>query len=243
MDFTFDQWLWLTFCALCVGLSKTGLHGLGILIVPILANLLGAKPSTGFVLPMLIVGDIVGVWYYHRHADWAQLIKLGPSTLTGILIALFVGNSINAAQFRTLLGIVILVGVAIMIWRTVRNSQIPRHPLFAHTMGSMGGFTTMIGNAAGPIMAIYLMAMNLPKNVFIGTAAWFYLLVNLFKMPLHILYWNTINLDTLSINALLIVPILLGAAIGLYIVKRIPERPFKWLVILSVIAAALKMFL
>ena len=241
-QFTIAEWGWLVFSGICIGMAKAGLSGLGLLAIPVLASMMGARDSTGFVLPLLIAGDIFGVIYYNRHANIALLLKLAPSTLIGLFGALFLGGSINDDQFRTLLGGVIILGVAVMIWRGIRRSPIPTTRLFAHTMGSLGGFTTMVGNAAGPVLSIYLLAMQLPKNNFIGTAAWFFLGVNLIKVPLQAFYWDTITLQTLKVNLMLVPIVVCSVLIGLVVVKYIPERPFKIFVIISVLMAALKMF-
>lgn len=241
-EFSTQDWVWLAFCALCVGLAKTGLSGLGMLIVPILASVLGAKPSTGFLLPMLIMGDVFAVFYYHRHAEIKYLLKLAPSTVIGVLVAILVGDRINDAQFQQLLAAVILGGIVIMVWRNGKTSQIPNNFFFASMAGFLGGFTTMIGNAAGPVMSIYFLSMSLPKNSFIGTAAWFFLLVNLFKVPFHIMVWETISWQSIQFNLLLFPVILVGVFLGLWIVKRIPEKPYRIFIMVSIGLAAIKLF-
>ena len=241
-QFTISEWWWLVFSAVCIGLAKAGLSGLGLLAIPVLASMMGARDSTGFVLPLLIAGDAFGVIYYNRHADFKLLLKLAPSTMAGLFFALVLGGAINDNQFRVLLGSVIVLGVVVMVWRAIRKSPIPTTPVFAHTMGALGGFTTMVGNAAGPVLSIYLLAMQLPKNSFIGTAAWFFLGVNVIKVPLQAFYWETITVDTLKINLILAPIVAISVILGLIIVKYIPEKPFKVFVIISVLLAAVKMF-
>ncbi|MEM9328855.1 MAG: sulfite exporter TauE/SafE family protein [Bacteroidota bacterium] len=240
-DLSTSDWLWLGFSAVCVGMAKTGLSGIGMLVVPVMASVLGAKPSTGFLLPMLIMADIFAVRYYHRHAEFSYLVKLVPSTITGVFVAVFVGEWINDQQFRQLLSVIILAGVVIMIFR-LRKAEIPHNIYFASIAGFLGGFTTMIGNAAGPVMTIYFLAMSLPKNAFIGTAAWFFLCVNLFKVPLHIFFWQTITWETFQMNLWLFPLILVGVIIGLRVTRLIPEGPYRIFLIISTILAALKLF-
>lgn len=237
------DWMLVVLCALLVGMAKTGVAGAGMLIVPILAGVLGGKASAGILLPMLSIADIYAVSYYSRHAEWKYIWKLMPTTVLGVLIGMYTGDLVNDEQFKFIMGVVIFVGLAIMIWRERRkNPTVPTHWSFAFTFGLLGGFSTMIGNAAGPVMAIYLLSMNLPKNTFIGTGAWFFLIINLFKIPLHVFGWGTIDLNTFSLNLTMIPVIMLGAFLGIRIVKIIPDKPYRIFIIATTALAAIKLF-
>ena len=113
-------------------MAKTGVAGIGMLIVPILATIFGGKSSAGILLPMLSMADIFAVNYYHRHAEWKYILKLLPSTVVGVLIGLFVGNMINDEQFKHLMAMLIILGLAIMIWRERKNTveAIPHNWVF-----------------------------------------------------------------------------------------------------------------
>ena len=121
--------------------------------------------------------------------------------------------------------------------------KIKSSPMLSLITGTLAGFSTMIGNSAGPIMSIYFLSMGLDKNRFIGTGAWFFLLVNLFKLPFHILVWKTIDASTFYFNAMLIPAVVFGAFTGVWLVKKIPEKPYKVIIIISVILAALQLTL
>ena len=98
----------------------------------------------------------------------------------------------------------------------------------------------MIGNLAGPIMGLYLLSMRLPKNEYIGTAAWFFLIINVFKVPFHIYSWESIDSDSFMLNLISLPFIALGAASGFYIVKRIADKHYRWFVIgMTAVAAVL----
>ena len=185
------------------------------------------------------MADFFGVRYYHMHADIRQLVKLIPSTIIGILTGVMIGDVLSDENFRLLLGAVIIVGAMIMVIKV----DIKENKIFSTIVGFLGGFITMIGNAAGPIMAIYFLAMGFDKNKFIGTAAWFFLFVNLFKVPLHVFIWETIDLNILLFDLSLFPLILLGAVLGVWIVKKIPERPYKIFVIVSAILSTLNLFI
>ena len=226
-------------CAMGIGMAKTGLGGLGMVVVPVMANIFGAKSSTGILLLLLIMADFFGVRYYHMHADLRQLIKLIPSTIIGILTGVFIGDILSDVYFQFLLGAVIISGALIMFIKV----DIKENNLFSIAVGFLGGFITMIGNAAGPIMSIYFLSMGFDKNKFIGTAAWFFLFVNLFKVPMHVFIWKTIDLNILLFDLSLFPLILLGALTGVWIVKKIPEQPYKIFVIVSVILSTFNLFI
>jgi hypothetical protein len=239
-----EQWFWVILCALFVGMAKTGIAGAGMLIVPILATIFGGKTSTGILLPMLCIADVFAVSYYHRHAEWKYIWKLMPSTVAGVLVGLYVGSLVNDQQFKLLMACIILVGLVIMVWRERKNMEtaIPHNWMFSSIAGLLGGFSTMIGNAAGPVMAIYFLSMMLPKNNFIGTGAWFFLIINLFKVPFHISVWKTIDLNTFVLDLAMFPAIMIGAILGFKLVKLIPEKPYRIFIIASTALAAIKLF-
>ncbi len=243
-DLTIIQWFTAAICGMLIGMAKTGLSGAGLFIVPVMAGIFGGRPSVGLVLPMLIVADIFAVRYYNRHADWKHIFKLLPWAAGGIIIALFTGEMVNDDQFRKLIGIVVITGIIIMIWQDVRKNktEIPRAWWYSASLGLAGGFATMIGNAAGPVMAMYLLSMRLPKNTYIGTAAWFFFIVNVFKVPFHILIWKTITPESLLFNLFMIIPIIAGAISGFHIVKLFPEKYYRIFIILSTVASAVFLF-
>jgi len=238
-----EQWFWLILCALFVGMAKTGVAGVGMLIVPILAAIFGGKSSAGLLLPMLSMADVFAVSYYHRHAEWKYILKLMPATIVGVLIGVFVGNEVNDEQFKHMMAVIILVGLAIMIWREKTKAEaIPHNWLFSSIAGLLGGFSTMIGNAAGAIMSIYFLSMMLPKNSFIGTGAWFFLIINLFKIPFHVYSWETITLESFTLDLTMLPIIMVGAFLGVKIVKIIPEKPYRIFIIVTTALAAIKLF-
>lgn len=241
-DFSIVQWLLLVLCALFVGMSKVGIAGISMFYIPVLALIFGGKTSTGILLPMLMMADIFGVAYYHRHAEWKYLSKLLPWAFAGIGIGLWVGKVINDEWFKNIIAVLVFAGVGIMLWRERQN----RTDLFPHTwwfaavMGILGGFATMIGNVAGPIFAIYMLAMNLPKNAFIGTGAWFFLIVNFFKFPLQVWVWNNIGIKTIVMDLLMLPAIAAGAFLGIWIVRKIPDKTYRtFIVIVTVLSAFL----
>lgn len=228
--------------ALLSGMAKTGVAGVSMVIVPIMAMAFGGRESTGLMLTIIIFADLFGIWYYHSHASWQHLRGLLPSALFGVLCGTVVGQAIDDRAFRVVMAGIIFVSLGTMMWQELSvKLKIPSSQLFTRSIGIAGGFTTMVGNLAGPIMAIYLLAMKFPKNQFIGTGVWFFLAINLFKAPIHVLVWKTITWNSFLLTALFIPIIAIGALLGVSIVKNIADRPYRWFVIVMTGVAALVM--
>lgn len=228
--------------ALLTGMAKTGVHGAGMITVPMLAAVFGGKLSSGVMLPLLVMADVMGVRYYHRHASWSHLKILFPWAAVGVVLGTVFGQYINDTVFKLVMAIIVIVSVGIMIWmERDRSALIPTNKWFGITTGVLGGFTSMIGNLAGPVMALYLLSMRLPKNVFIGTTAWFFLIINWFKVPFHVFMWKTITPDVLLLDVLTLPVILLGAYLGVIITRQLSEKTYRWFIIIMTLAAAVFM--
>ena len=111
------NWILIVICALLIGMSKTGVPGVSMIVVPTLALIFGGKQSTGVLLPILIFADVFAVVYYHRHAQWKYLVQALPWAFAGLLIALFVGNLVNDEQFKRIIAITVFLSIALMIWK------------------------------------------------------------------------------------------------------------------------------
>lgn len=222
------QWVAIGFAVFLLGLSKSGIKGIGIIIVVILAFVFGEKASTGVLLPMLICADLFAVVYYNRHAQWDIIKKLIPWMIAGVLVGVWVGNDISELVFKRLMAIIIIVSVGIMFYTENRKSNvIPKNKAFGAVTGFLAGFTTMIGNLAGPISNVYFLAMRFPKNEFIGTAAWLFFIINVFKLPFHIFVWKTVTVETLVLNSVLIPAVIIGFFLGAYIVRLISNVNYR----------------
>ena len=230
--------------ALLIGFSKTGIGGVVMIVIPLMATAFGGKMSTGIILPMLIAGDVFAVSYYHRHADWPGIRRLLPWTVIGLVTGMLIGNVIDDRQFTLLIAVSLLICLAVLVVLELKAGQlrIPDGMWFYALIGCVAGLTTMIGNVAGPIFAVYLLARRFEKQSFLGTSAWFFMIINLIKLPLQIFFWGNITLQTTVLSALMIPAILLGAMLGVAVIKRIPEKPFRWLVIVMTGVAIVRLF-
>ncbi len=224
-----------------VGMAKAGIAGAGTLTIPIVAAVLGGKASVGFLLPILLLSDIVAVVYYRKTVKWDVLISILPWGFVGIGIGTVVGKLLNDVQFNVALATVILIGAGIMVWRDYisKSSQVPTSKLFAVFMGLFAGFTSMLGNASGPVIAIFLLSLHIPKQEFAGTRAWYFFIMNAVKFPLYMFVWKTISLTTLRDGALLIPALIVGMLIGFKLVKIIPEKLFRIIILVLIVVSAM----
>lgn len=232
MDYTWNSCACGLVAALFFGMSKTGVPGLSIPGVLLMAMAFSGweKLSTGAVVPLLVLGDLFAVWYYRRGTDWTRIGTLLPSIYLGLAAGTFVLWSINHSQFKTLLALLILILVSFEgIRRWLKWDAIPQTRWFAWTMGLLTGFTTQIGNAAGPVMSVYMTAQNMDKTKFMGTWAVFFLIINLSKLPLLgglIPGLQMITPETLLFDLFLLPGLLLGVLLGRKIYLWIPEPYF-----------------
>lgn len=242
-DLSWELWAFAFLAAFGVGLSKSGIKGITIVFVTVLALVFGGKTSTGVLLPMLMVGDAFAIWYYNRHAEWRYLRHLMPWMVVGVLIGVWVGKDLPEEIFKQGMAVIILVSVIIMFWWEKRTSRyVPDNWWFGGILGLVSGFTTMVGNLAGAYTTIFFLAMRLPKNAFIGTAAWLYFFINLFKLPFHIFVWETVTVETISLNLRLFPAILLGLFFGVRLVKLIKEKPYRNLILILTALGAIMIF-
>jgi uncharacterized membrane protein YfcA len=229
--------------ALSLGVAKAGFNGLSLFHVMVFALLFGARDSTGIVLPMLLIGDVCAIAAYRRQARWDYLRRMLPPACVGIIAAAAVMGRLSDAAFKPVIGWIILVLCLLqsirMIWPD-SFGDVPHGHAFAWAMGLLAGATTMLANAASPIMTIYFLAVALPKLTFVGTAAWFFFLVNAFKVPFSA-GLGLIHPGTLLFNLLLSPAVVAGFLIGGWLIRRVPQRIFDGVLMLFAAVAALRL--
>jgi len=229
------------FCGFLVGLSKAGLPGAGIVVVPIMAGIMPARESVGFLLPILIVGDVFAIVYWRRHVDWRQLFRLFPCTFLGVGGGYFALRAITSRQLLPVIGAIVLSMIALKWWNSARAEkgiEIPRSLWLASVTGTVAGATSMMANAAGPIIVIYLLSMGMEKRNLIGTSAWFFFVLNLFKTPFGG-NLDLITMESLKANCLFVPVILIGGICGVFLAQRIPQKQFNLVVELIAAGTAL----
>ncbi len=230
----------MSLAALIVGFSKTALGGLAVISVAIFATVLPARQSTGAILVILIVGDVVACAAYRRHADWRLIGRLLPAVLPGLLLGWAFLRVVDDTVLRRTIGAVLLVLVALQLWVRSRDDvSVTAHerPLAAIGAGTVAGFATMTANAAGAVMALYLSAAGIDKRRFVGTNAWFFLIVNLAKVPLSVSLGLIGGADVR--RAVLLAPlVVVGGWVGWHVVGLISQARFDRAVLLASAVAA-----
>jgi uncharacterized membrane protein YfcA len=245
LDINLFGWVVIAVSAVVVGVSKTGMPGLGILPVPVMALAFSTRESTGLLLGLLILADLFAVTYHRRNARWRLVLRLLPAALAGIVAGYFGLRVINDQQLKPLIGCIVLVMLGLNYWRTRAGGEeapIPAQWWFAVALGFMAGVTTMMANAAGPVMIIYLLAMRLPKVEFVGTGAWFFFVVNWLKVPFSA-NLDLMTAESVKLNLMMLPFIAVGALLGILFLKRIPQKAFTMIVqILAAVAAVRLLF-
>jgi|LSQX01.3.fsa_nt_gb uncharacterized membrane protein YfcA len=235
----------LIFAGILIGLSKTAVPGIGAVSIPLFASVMPAKASTGLMLTLIVFADMFAVLYYRRQALWGCLIKLIPWAFLGIIVGYLLLGKIDDKQLRYAIGIIILSTLAISHWKDKWNTkQNPSGILgrwwFAALLGLVAGAATMMANAAGPIMSVYLISMRVPKNRFIGTAAWYFFILNWIKVPFSVSL-GFINPGSLRLTLILLPSVAIGAIGGIFLLKKMPEKIFSNIVKVLTAAAAIKL--
>lgn len=238
-----DPSLWwvMILCAILIGFCKTSFAAIGTIVVPIMALAFGAKPSTGLILPILCLADLGAIIYYRRSCSWKHLVKLLAWAIVGLFVGIGIDYCVPTQWFKYLLAFSILISVIVLLVNEVKKhkKEAPQKSWVLAMYGVIGGFATMIGNAAGPIMSVYMLSAKMPKLVFVGTSAWFFMAINYIKLPLQIWVWDNIHYDSVLIGIIMIPFIVLGSVLGIYIVKIVPEELFRKIVIWITLLSAL----
>jgi uncharacterized protein len=237
------QWMLAIAAAAGVGVSKSGLAGMGLLHVLIFAFLFGARESTGIVLPMLLIGDVCAVSFFHQHARWDYVRRMLPPACVGVIVAAIIMRGLSEAVYKPIIGVTILVLTVLQVVRLYKPQwlgSVPHARWFAWTIGLIAGGATMLANAAGPVFMIYCLAIALPKFELVGTSAWFFFIINAFKVPFSIAL-GLIHGQTLALNAVLSPAILAGIFAGRWLTIRIPQRLFDGLLLAFAAIAALRL--
>jgi uncharacterized membrane protein YfcA len=245
-----DPWAWaaLGVAAVVIGISKTALPGGSILAIALFAAVLPARTSTAATLLLLMVGDVFALLAYRRHAHWPTLLRLAPAVVAGLLLGFAFLALTGDGVVRRAIGVILLLMIAVTLWRRWRQARAEQEAaarggaLLAGVYGTLGGFTTMVANAGGPVMSMYFLATRTPVQVFLGTSAWFFAIINVIKVP----FLAGIGLFTgpvLLTDAILAPLVVLGARLGLRVARRLDQRLFDRIVIVLTILGAVYLLL
>ncbi|WP_314426079.1 sulfite exporter TauE/SafE family protein [uncultured Microbacterium sp.] len=234
-------WAALALAAITIGISKTALPGGSILAIALFATVLPARTSTAAMLLLLIVGDVFALITYRRHAHWPTLLRLAPAVVAGLLVGFAFLALAGDGIVRRAIGVILLIMIAVTLWRRWRQNRAAAHEpgglLLSGVYGTLDGFTTMVANAGGPVMSMYFLATRTPVQVFLGTSAWFFAIINLLKIP-FLAGLGLFEGQVLLMDAVLAPLVVLGALAGIRLAKRMDQVLFDRIVIALTIAGA-----
>ncbi len=242
MDLNSLQILYIGIAAFLVGFTKTSVGGVGILAVLLMALAIPGKASPGVLLPMLIAADLMAVGFYRRSCQWRVLVRLIPMALIGVGLGFLVLRALPDARFGRFIGWTILAMLALDLGLSAAIKAHMRGRLMTGIAGVLAGAASMIANAAGPVFGIYLLQLGLNKAEFVGTRSWFFLLMNIAKVPFA-LSLGTISTASLTVDLYALPVILLGGAIGVMVLKIINIQLFRFLIRVAVLVAAARLIL
>lgn len=229
--------------AFCIGVAKAGFSGISMVSVVLLAEVYGAKASVGLALPLLIAADLMAYPAFLKHGSWKPVWKLLPATLVGLLLGWWLLGEIDDKSAGRIIGACVMFMVAVQAFRKVRPvffDNLSESHGFGAAAGVMGGFSTMLANAAGPVIQLYFLARRLPKMEMIGIGARFFLLVNLIKIPLNARL-ALITQESLLENLKLLPGVVLGIVAGRWLIGRVPQAVFEWMIVGCAFVAALRL--
>ena len=249
-------WALLAVAAVLVGVSKTALPGVNTLSIAAFAAVLPARESTGALLVLLLVGDAFAMWSYRRHAHWPTLLRLAPSVLAGLALGAVFLALADDAWVRRVIGVLLVMLVGFTLWQRRPRRRGASGDAGSSTdgagqdgglrtasrlsstgYGSLGGFTTMVANAGGPVMSMYFLSARFPVHAFLGTAAWFFATLNLLKLPVSI-GLGLVSSHTLLLDLVLVPAVIIGALAGRWLADRIRQQVFdRAIVVLTLLGA------
>ena len=230
--------------ALYVGIGRSGIFGIMVIVVPVLSMFLGGRQAAGFVLPWMILGDWIAIFFYRKSINWSVILKILPWLVLGILLGAWTGSAVSDRVFRNIMGGITFLSLVLLLWKEKQGGMELHYPLgILALIGIVSGFGSMIGNIAGPIIALYFFTLRLDKLGYVSSMVSLFWIVNMIKVPFHVFYWGTINPQSFKLNLLLSPLLLLGAFLGYKIIKRIPEKPFKVVILVSIGAAGVALFM
>lgn len=228
-----------------IGVSKAGFAtGLGMLTTPLLATAMHAHQAIGVVLPLLIASDLATLALFRRH--WRVELIRWPllGALLGIALGMLLVKSVPDNALKFTIG---CAGFTLTTLLIVRNIWYPARAyapgrVQGSAVGTVAGFTSTLAHAAGPIMALFLMAQKVDKAAFVATNGLFFTLNNLLKLPPYI-GSGLVNATTLKLGLHFLPTVLAGVVSGWLLNRLLPQKHFNLIIYLLLFATSLHLII
>ncbi|MBU6245546.1 MAG: TSUP family transporter [Actinomycetales bacterium] len=231
-------------CVVLTGVSKTAMPAAGVVSGTVLAGVLTPTTASGFLVPLLVVSDVIALARFRQHVQWRLILRLMPGLVVGFGLMALAFKYLDTSVLARVLGILILLSVAMEVIRRRRLARVTAadvapapgalgdeadeaRPSVVRSafFGTLAGMTTMAANAGGTAMTLYLISMRVPMLTFMGTSAWFFFFLNAAKVPV-VLTLGLITEHTLLVS-LAYLPVLFGgAALGIWAFNRMDQALF-----------------
>ncbi len=227
------------------GISKTAVPSVGSFGAALLATVLPPVASTGVALPVLIVGDLIALGLYARHVEVRVLLRLLPAVTVGLALGFWTVRSVSSDSAARVIGVLLLISGLGELLRRRRVARATGAPTVAGdrsptsvALGAGAGFSTMVANAGGPMMTLYLLRLGVTQRAFLGTVAWFFFVVNVLKVPFSV-GLGLITARSLVISAALVPGIVLGSLVGRRLAAAMSPAVFATVALVATTAAGL----
>jgi uncharacterized membrane protein YfcA len=228
----------LALVALCIflyGLSKTAMPVAGVVAGTLVAGVLGPAQATGFLVPLLVLGDLFALFFYRSHVDWRLILRVIPGVLVGFVLTALIFALLPQAWVARIVGMLILISLLLELrrqWQVRRGEEVDAapgdvkdHRIVTAMFGVLAGMTTMGANAGGTALSIYLIRLRVPMLAFMGTAAWFFFILNVCKAP-FVIALGYLTWDSVLFDVWFVVPLVLGALGGAFVFRRMSQTWF-----------------
>ncbi|GEM03103.1 anion permease [Halolactibacillus miurensis] len=243
-DYSLIEWGILLLAGIVIGFSKTGIQGSTIFVVVLMALTFGGIVSSGMMLLLLMVGDVFAVKHYGHEISIKDILHLLPPAVIGVLLGVWYGQYVNDQQFKMTMGVIVLLCIVLLVYKEIKKApiKISNHKWLTTLVGVVSGFSSMVGNAAGPIFAIYILSKQIGKRKMISSTAWFFLLLNMFKLPFHVFVWQSIEWKHLLLALILLPVIFAGTRVGIWLVSIIKEETYRVFIFVTTVISAIYLF-
>lgn len=243
-DYSLVEWGILLLAGIVIGFSKTGIQGSTIFVVVLMALIFGGIVSSGMMLLLLMVGDVFAVKHYGKAVSVKDIFHLLPPAVIGVLLGVWYGQYVNDQQFKMTMGVIVLICVVLLVYKEIKKApiKISNHKWLTTLVGVLSGFSSMVGNAAGPIFAIYILSKQIGKREMISSTAWFFILLNTFKLPFHVFVWQSIEWKHLLLALILLPVIFIGTRIGIWLVSVTKEETYRIFIFATTVISAIYLF-
>ncbi|MBV8781900.1 MAG: sulfite exporter TauE/SafE family protein, partial [Phycisphaerae bacterium] len=195
-------WAVVCFAVFGIGVTKSGFgSGVGLMLVPTMALAMGHIPgrgseaALGLMLPLLVCGDLLAVWQYRSLFSLSVVKRLFPGTAVGLVFGAILlwylkhagSERLAEALIQCEIGIESVMLVGLHWYRLMRRKvqRLMREPARSNLTGMFAAASSTLAHGAGPIIALYLLPLEMNRQLYVGTCAIYFFILNAAKLPIY----------------------------------------------------------